>query len=203
MQRLMSAKPIYFILAVLTIALLVAHSLKWEKVRVDTTSLGLLAILLLIPLAPRIRKLSAGGVEAEIGPDDAQQLQESASDLPPSQADSPAYPPTAPTILELVDRDPPLGLARLRMDLEQEVARLYERTFTDQRGRRPVGVWAMTRRLSDENVLPPEVAGPLMDVLPLANRAVHGEFVPGEVAEEIARIGIRVLEALRAIEIEE
>src|SRR3954471_8818275 len=77
-----SAKFLYVVVVVLAIALLVAHSFKWDKVAVDTTSLGLLALILLIPLAPRIRRLSAGGFEAEIGPKDAQQLQASASDLP-------------------------------------------------------------------------------------------------------------------------
>jgi hypothetical protein len=195
-----TAISLWVLVGVVAMGLLLAHTFGWDGVRVDTTSLGLLAVLVLLPLAPRIRKLSAAGVEAEIGPRDATQLQASASQLPAAEPASPAYPPTAPTILELVERDPPLGLARLRMDLEQEVRRLYDSKIGDETGRRPLSLGMMTRRLTQNEILPPEVAAPLDDVLPLANRAVHGEFVPTDVAEEIARIGIRVLEALRSLD---
>ena len=51
--------------------------------------------------------------------------------------------------------------------------------------------------LYDQGVISPEVFAPLDDCLAIANRVVHGEYVTNEVAEDIARIGVRVLEALR------
>jgi hypothetical protein len=57
----------------------------------------------------------------------------------------------------------------------------------------------MLRQAAQERLIPPEVSYPLMEVVSLANRAIHGEFVRAEDAEEIARVGVRGLEALRAL----
>jgi hypothetical protein len=175
--------------------LLIAHTLEIDAVTVDTTSLGLLAVLLLVPLAPYIRRLSAGGVEAEIGAEEAQQLQQAAAELPPAQP-GPDRPPEELTVEELIERDPPLGLAKVRIDLEREVRDIYATHVPDglRRGR---ALGQMTRELADRHVLPPEIVAPLMDVTALANRAVHGEYVPRDIAEDIADVGLRVLNALR------
>jgi hypothetical protein len=179
-----------------TLFLLVAHTFNIGDITVDTTTLGLLAVLLLLPLAPRIRRVSAGGVEAEIGPREAQRLQAAAAELPPAPAPTVEQPSSAPTVQELIQRDPPLGLAKLRIDLEREVRDLYTRELRDT-PRRPLSLGPMTRELSARGVLPPEVVAPLMDVYGLASRAVHGEYVPRDVAEEIADVGLRLLSALR------
>jgi hypothetical protein len=169
-----------------------------DDVQVDTTTLGLLAVLLLVPLAPFITHLSAAGVEARIGPQEAQELQESAADLPAAPETEDEPPADAPSVQELIDRDPPLGLAKLRIDLEREIRAIYEQKILGGPGRgRSLGL--MTRDLVDADALPPEIAGPLMDVNGLANRAVHGEYVPRDVAEEIADVGLRVLSALRSL----
>jgi hypothetical protein len=76
----------YVSVLVATLFLLVAHTFNIGDISVDTTSLGLLAVLLVLPLAPRIRRVSAGGVEAEIGPREAQRLQAAAAELPPAAA---------------------------------------------------------------------------------------------------------------------
>jgi hypothetical protein len=187
----------YVLVFLATIAALAAHTFKLDDVRVDTTTLGLLALLLLLPLAPHIKRLSAGGVEAEIGPQDAQQLQAAAADLPAPAEPEAETPTEAPTVQELIARDPPLGLAKLRIDLEREVRALYVRQLGDDRLRAGLSLGLMTRELASRGALPPEIAAPLMDVTQLANRAVHGEYVPGDVAEDIADVGVRVLSALR------
>jgi hypothetical protein len=186
----------YVSVALAAAFLLAAHSFKWDAVTVDTTSLGLLALLLLVPLAPYVTRLKAGGVEAEIGPREAQLLQAAAADLPPVPKEDDVYVLDAPSLEELIQRDPPLGLARLRMDLEREVRRLYEK-HVPHGARRGLALGMMTRELGHQNVLPPEIAAPLAEVASLANRAVHGEYVQREAAEEIADVGLRVLNALR------
>jgi hypothetical protein len=55
----------YVVVLLLTVLVLLAHSFKLKAVQVDTTTLGLLALLLLAPLAPYITRLKAGGVEAD------------------------------------------------------------------------------------------------------------------------------------------
>jgi hypothetical protein len=198
----------YIVVAISTLVLLVLHTAKWDAVDVNTTSLGLLALLLIVPLAPYVTKLKAAGLEAEIGPRDARKLQKQAANLPSASSTSSTYPSDAPTIVELIDRDPALGLARLRMDLEQELRRLWEsaeiprhgQRATEIRGRQYVPPTGMARDLMRADILGRDVAEPLSSVLDLANRAIHGEYVPSEVASDIAGVGIRVLEALRVIE---
>ena len=54
-------------LMVITGALLVSHILKWDVVQVDSITLGVIGLLLLIPFADLIRKIKLGEFEAEIG----------------------------------------------------------------------------------------------------------------------------------------
>ncbi len=181
-----------------TVALLVLHTLKVASIQVDTTTLGLLALLLLLPLAPYITRLKAGGLEAEIGPREARQLQASAADLPAATTAVDEASTDASTIHDLIERDPPLGLAKLRIQLEDELVRLCAIYVPDAKLRKlPPGL--MAHELREKGILPQEIAGPLADVTALANRAVHGEYVPAEVASDIANVGLRVLSALRAI----
>lgn len=192
---------IYVFVALAATSLLIGHTF-WgpECPTVDTTSLGLLALLLIVPLAPYITKLRAGQLEAEIGLEEVKRLRLQASELPGSPAEARTVPASDDGlgVVELTKRDPPLGLAKLRMDLEREVRRVY-RAREPQMRRRSPSLGMMTRELGDQGVLPSEITRPLMDILGLANRAVHGEYVQREAAQEIAEIGVRVLETLEEL----
>jgi hypothetical protein len=194
------SRALYILVPTAGVLLLLAHTLRLKAIAVDTTTLGLLALLLLVPLAPYVTRLKAAGIEAEIGPREAQQLQASAADLPAAaeQVEETSA-VSAPTVSELIARDPPLGLARLRMDLERELNLLAEKRLPHEpRGRaRPPGV--TMRELQSRGVLPDEIGVPLRDVWTLTSRAIHGEYVPIDVAEDIANVGLRVLNALRLI----
>jgi hypothetical protein len=193
-----AAAAAYTFVAGATVALLVLHTLRVAGIQIDTTTLGLLALLLLLPLAPHITRLKAGGLEAEIGPREARQLQASAADLPAATAAVDQTSADASTIYDLIERDPPLGLAKLRIELEDELLRLCAIHVPDAKLRElPPGL--MAHELREKGVLPREIAEPLADVTALANRAVHGEYVPAEVASDIANVGVRVLSALRTI----
>jgi hypothetical protein len=192
------ATATYVLVPIAAVTLLVLHTVTDSSVHVDTTTLGLLALLLLVPLAPHITRLKAGGLEAEIGPRDAQQLQASAVDLPVATADASATSSDAPAIGDLIVRDPPLGLAKLRIEIEDELRRLCAVHVPEATLRKlPPGI--MVRELRVRGVLQGDVATPLIDVITLANRAVHGEYVPSRVASDIADVGLRVLSALRQI----
>jgi hypothetical protein len=193
---------LYVFVAIAGAGLLIAHTF-WgpECPTVDTTSLGLLALLLIVPLAPYVTKLRAGEFEAQIGRAEAQRLRLQAVELPttPEADREPAKPSDELGVIELTQRDPPLGLAKLRMDLEREIRRIYQQRVPAP-AKRGLSLGMMTRELVREDALPHEVAAPLQDVLGLANRAVHGQYVQREAAEEIAEVGVRVLEALEVLE---
>ena len=189
---------LYVGVPVATTALLIVHTVGLSGTTVDTTTLGLLVLLLLVPLAPHVTRLSAGGVEAEIGRQDAKRLQEAAAELPPTSLATGATSAAAETISELIERDPPLGLAKLRIELESELRRLLSARDSDASSRASLG--AMARQLTDLGVLSPEITEPLADVATLANRAIHGEYVPSDVAADIGAVGLRVLNAIHDIE---
>ncbi len=193
---------LYIFVAVATAGLLIVHTF-WESEcpKVDTTSLGLLGLLLVVPLAPYITKLRAGELEAQIGLADAQRLRLQAGELPSApEADNAAEQPRDELgIVELTERDPPLGLAKLRMDLEREIRRIYQQRVPEP-AKRGLSLGMMTRELVREDALPQEIAAPLQDAMGLANRAVHGQYVKREAAEEIAEVGVRLLEALEGLE---
>lgn len=174
---------------------LILHTVKAD-VNVDTTSLGLLALLLVLPLAPYITKLKAAGIEAEIGAREVDELEDRAARLP--EADEQAgWPAEAPTIVELVERDPVLGLAALRIELEKAIRAIHLDEFDDLGPRRGMALGQMVRALTKKGTFDPSFAGVLNDVIGLANRAVHGEHVAHDQAYEIAQIGIRLLGPLQ------
>jgi hypothetical protein len=194
---------LYVFVAAATAVLLIAHtSFESACPPVDTTTLGLLGLLLIVPLAPYVTKLRAGELEAQIGLVDAQRLRSQAGELPhvPDADRETEQPQDELGVIELTERDPPLGLAKLRMDLERETRRIYQQRIP-RPAVRGLALGMMVRELVREEALPREIAAPLQDVLGLANRAIHGEYVQREAAEEIAEVGVRVLEALEALEV--
>jgi hypothetical protein len=195
---------IYLVTAIAAVALLVAHTFRAAGVTVDTTSLGLLAILLVVPLATYIKSISAGPFKAEIGEREARKLTAQAAGLPATrELIGPAAAAIATdelTINELIMRDPNLALAKLRLEIEQELRRLYYEGGGPVSGvTRVVPIRRMIQELERRQILPPGLASPLDDVVSIANRAVHGASVDREAAREIADVGERVLAALRSI----
>ena len=188
----------YVFVSVATVILLLLHTLEVGGTRVDTTTLGLLVLLLLVPLAPYIRRLSAGGVEAEIGREEVQGLRAAAADLPPAPDEPTDGAREAPTVQELIVRDPQLALAKLRIEIERELRELYGKRIPSP-ARQGLSLGMMARELAANEVLPREVNAPLADFAALANRSIHGEYVPSDVAEDIANVGLRVLAALSSL----
>ena len=97
-------RAIYLFVPLAAVALLILHTLKVRGTLVDTTTLGLLALLLLVPLAPYVTRLRAWEFEAEIGRGEARELQAAAAELPPGPAPSDIAPSEAPTVQELIAR---------------------------------------------------------------------------------------------------
>lgn len=102
-------------------------------------------------------------------------------------------------VIKLTERDPPLGLAKLRMDLERETRRIYQQRLP-RPARRGLSPGMMMHELARERCSTTRDRGASAGCPCLANRAVHGEYVQREAVEEIAEVGMRVLEALESLE---
>jgi hypothetical protein len=181
--------------------LLCAHVVKWERIRVDGVALALLGLLLVIPLAELIRKIKLGEFEAEIGKDEVAKAQaKAAAELPPA----PEVPSTTSEeqIQQLLRQDPRLALAKVRIDLEEALRRLYARTTESEPDWRRLSLGRMVDGLARREVLSQQMAGALRDVIALANRAVHGEHVEASAAEDLAGLGVRLAGELQNLYME-
>lgn len=97
---------------------------------------------------------------------------------------------------QLVGSDNSLALAKLRMELEQEIRRIAYNNQTDI-GSRPLGVTGIAQELVSREILPSTWLGPLKEITYVCNQAVHGTEVPDDIAASVVRVGGQLLEQLR------
>jgi hypothetical protein len=192
-------KHLWWATFVVALLLLVAHSFDLATVKVDSNSILLLVLMLISPFIAAVRKIKFGDFEAEIDPKEVQKVKEAAeaaqSETPPENV--PEIHRTANDIREISKTDPVLGLAKLRIELEKvlrKVSRSIDRPTSDPG--RPLSLGSLVHRLSSQEVIPSELAGPLREVISIANRAVHGESIASDDAEEIVEVGTSLLVTL-------
>lgn len=187
----------------ITLALLVCHVVGWTQIRVDSTTLLLLALLLVSPFIEQLRKIKVGEFEAEIAPAEVEKVKsEMDRRLGTSEIQEPVTPEVRSVgedLLDLLYKDRVLALAKLRIELERALTRLYLSATPTARRRRPTGLNRLVGELVQSGILPTQLSGPLREVIFLCNRAVHGEYVRLADARSIVDIGIRVLEEIDSI----
>jgi len=193
-------RNISWIVFLIAIVLLICHVVGWKQITVDTTGLLLLAILLVCPFIEQLRKIKVGGFEAEIAPSEVEKVKlEVEKRLGPSEARESVtseVPSIRDSLLDLLNRDHVLALAKLRMELEQVLTRLHLLATPTTKHRRFVSLNHVVSDLVQSNILPSQLSSPIREVLYLCNRAVHGEHVRIVDARNILDIGIRILEEI-------
>lgn len=188
---------IQWIIMAIVFTLLVAHILKWDKIQVDGTTITLLIFLLIIPIVEFIRKIRIGEFEAEIGLKDIEKVKAKASsELMLLHKNIRTSHEQYSSIIDLVRQDPQLGLAKLRIELEKILRALFKLVDEERKYYSPK-ISYMVEKLSKRGHVPSYLISPLKDVISLANRAAHGGYVRANVAEELANLGIRLIEELK------
>jgi hypothetical protein len=193
-------RNISWIVFLIALSLLISHVVGWEQVTVDTTTLLLLSLLLVSPFIEQLRKIKVGEFEAEIAPSEVKKVK---LEVDKSIGTGEVREPTTPEIrsvgddlLDLLDRDPVLALAKLRIELEQTLTRLQILSIPTAKQRRPARLNSLVSDLVRSDILPAQLSGPLREVISLCNRAVHGEHIRHADAMSIIDIGIRILEEI-------
>jgi hypothetical protein len=152
------------------------------------------------PFIEQVRKIRVGEFEAEIAPKEVDRVKSQAYRLLGTEEDqeqiSAEIRTTAQDILDLLDTDQALALAKLRMELESRLNRLYLSSTGKSKQRRQLGFNRLVGALVQSGTLPSQLSGVLREVILLCNRAVHGEFVRPEDARSIAQLGIQLLDQL-------
>lgn len=187
-------RAVPWVVAALALALLVAHALKWDRVQVDGVTLGLLGALLVASSWDRIRKLKLGDFEAEIAAEEVARVRAEVTaqvGAPEERKDEDG----SRHLLATLRTDPTLGLAAIRIELERALRSLHR--LVAKPSRRSFGAATLTNELAKAGVLSPPLASTLSEVLSIANRAVHGERIRSDVAQDLGRVGIQLIEELR------
>jgi hypothetical protein len=99
---------------------------------------------------------------------------------------------------QLVSEDNSLGLARLRIEIEQEIRRIAYSNKIDINNR-PLGVLALTQELVSRKILPSIWLEALRDIVSVCDRAIHGAIISDDTANSVVRVGIQLLEQLRLL----
>lgn len=192
-----------WVVFLIALALLISHVVGWKQITVDTTTLLLLALLLVSPFIEQLRKIKVGEFEAEIAPDEVEKVKSEVDKrLGTGEVREPITPEVrsvGESLLDLLDRDHVLALAKLRIELEQALTRLHLLTTPTTRQRRHAGINRLVGDLVRSGILPAQQSEPLREVISLCNRAVHGEHVRPADAKSILDIGINILEEIDSI----
>ena len=99
---------------------------------------------------------------------------------------------------QLVGSDNSLALAKLRMELEQELRRIAYNNQTDISSR-PLGIIRMAQELVSRKILPATWLGALNDITFVCDQAVHGTEVSDDIAASVVSVGGQLLEQLRSV----
>ena len=185
-------RVIQVLLMMITVFFLVSHVLKWSAIQVDSVTLALIGLLLVIPLVELIRKIKLGDFEAEIGMAEVSKAQAKAAvELPPPTEEELDI--SEKQVRELLRNDPRLAMAKIRIELEEALKRLYSATIGSEPDLRRTSLGRLVDALVQRQVLRGTVASSVRDVITLANRAVHGEHIEPNAAEELAILGVRLI----------
>lgn len=194
------AKIIPWGVGLITLFLLIAHTFAWSQIKVDIVTIFLLTIISLVPLFELVRKVKFGEFEAEIAPREVAEASTKLEKLTPVNFKAEKIPEGGYSeILDLVKIDLQLGFAKLRMELERLLRGLYSASFPKIKAKKFIGLGGILRELRNANYLSVDIASGLNDVIGLSNRAVHGEIIKQKDAEELATMGVQLLNRLRFI----
>lgn len=198
-------KHLWWLIACAGLALLLCHSLQIATITVDTTSIVLLALILLSPFAAAIKRIKIGDFEAEIDPQEVRRVTEDVAskvaDVERTGTALPEHtPPAISAIRQLAATDIVVALAKLRIELETGLRRLRSRAAARGKTISPrAPLHHIIRDLTAEDILPRDLGLPIRDVLALCNRAIHGETIREQDAQAVIQAGAELLQAFDRI----
>jgi len=190
------ANHVWWITLLLGVGMLAAHTFSFDRVKVDNTSIVLLLVILLSPFISAITRIKYGDFEAEIDPKEVQKIKNevSAQNISANEpTQNSGIEETINSLSALVESDPILALAKLRIELEKSLNRLFRLTNKEDKSRRAVSPMQLIHRLSSEEVLPKDIARTTREVMSICNRAIHGEDIRIQDAESVVESGASLL----------
>lgn len=176
------------------VIILLLHLFRASFVQIDNTTILLMVLVLLTPFASHIKKIKWGDFEAEINQDikkaekQAEEIKSESKEKEPIMKKD----DVSADLKELAEKDPVLAFAKLRIEIESKLKKLY--TFKENI---PTGIKVMTQVLAGTGIISNKLRNLILDVTSILNRAVHGEGFPTETnVDKVLKIGAKILEEL-------
>lgn len=186
----------FFIVTVIVI-LIVIHGLSDNFFRVDSTTVLLILILILLPFIPFIKKIKFGNFEAEITTDEIRKMEKKVEMIPEKKQKKLSS--EKPDILkDLVESDPSLALAKARIEIEKRIRSLAQ-IYVKDKLKMKFNLIEIVMSLFEKEVIEESLENLLIDIITVANRAIHGEFVSKDDAIRLIDVANRVIEELEYV----
>lgn len=178
-------------ITIAALALAAGHNI-WPEIKVDLITLIFIVVAMLPWLASVIKSLELpGGFKIELN--DVKAATEKVSSIPsgssantrhertlPLPEYAEPYEPTIKALREVAQTDPRLALVGLRIELEKRLTQLAEAKGIDSTRK---SASAIVRALQQKEVMHPEVAVGLSELVALGNSAAHGAQVTPAAAD--------------------
>jgi hypothetical protein len=188
----------WWITLILALIMLVAHTASFEFIKVDNISIILLVVILLSPFTTAITKIKFGDFEAEVSPEEVRKIKEQfearAKDSEePEKISEPELERTIENIQGLVESDPVLSLAKLRIELEKALNKLHQFAFNEKRQEKSLSAGQLIYKLDKAGILPSDISVSTREVIAICNRAIHGEDIRQQDVKSVIEVGVNLL----------
>ena len=188
---------------IIALFLLIAHLFSWKNIVVDNTTIILLIIIFLSPLATDIRKIKFGDFEAEIDSKEIKQIQEDIllhTDIPEDYQNLPRIEKTINQINKLFENDHIIALAKLRIEIEKISNDIHNIIFKDKNNNnRPLSIIQLLTEIHKADVISLNIFRSTKEVISVCNKAVHGIEIKKDDAEIILESGYNLLWQLASV----
>ncbi len=184
----------------ITLFLLIVHTFSLFNVVVDTFSVMLLILLIFIPLIPSFKKIKWGEFEAEISSEEINKIDKAIKKIKPlPKNEVKGY--TEEEVQELknylfslVEIDPVLALAKLRMELENLIRTVYN-AITKLEGKKvkTFNVSLMISELEKNTDIDKDLLHNTKEVMMICNKTIHGGNIKLEDAAHVVALGMKII----------
>lgn len=169
--------------------MIVFHAASWGQI--DPTSVVFFLIFVSPWLFPFVTKISlpgGGGLEIR---EEVEALEKQTERIVTSRPFAPILPNQVALAYRVIDEDPNLALASIRMGLEQVLRQL---SGPDEPVKYPLG--EIVKILASREILSDTLVEPIVSITRICNRALHQADVDRPTAQRIIAASIPVFEAL-------
>lgn len=186
------SEKIIILIFCLNVLILFLHLFNVAFILIDNTTILLMVLVILTPFASHIRKIKWGDFEAELLEKDIKKLEEKVEEIKPDQEISERTDNLATELQELAEKDSVLALAKLRIEIEVRLKRL----FTFSKNEYNHGIRTMVQVLTATGVISNRIRNMILEITSILNRAVHGDISTEAKIDIVLDVGVKIIDEL-------